>query len=146
LVCLDTSVWMKYLAPDELDAAATRLIDGAIREEAHLVAPAFAWAEIGSVLRKKVRASLITADEASALWSAFLKLPLEYVDEPNLRARAWELAAAFALPTLYDAAFLACTEVVPAPGATDREFWTADRELLRQLGASRPAYVRELGK
>jgi predicted nucleic acid-binding protein len=79
------------------------------------------------------------------LWDHFLDLPIEYVDDHVLRSRAWKMAQQWRLPTLYDAAFLACTELVPAARDAERQFWTSDRELLRSLGTPRPAYVRELG-
>jgi predicted nucleic acid-binding protein len=87
---------------------------------------------------------LLQPDDAVAIWLAFLDLPIEYVDLPGLRVRAWEIAERTELPTLYDAAFLACTEVAPADEPAAREFWTADAELLDYLGVNRPAYVRQL--
>ncbi len=49
--CLDTSVFIKYLCPDEQEDLATELVSNAIFQR--LVAPSFLWAEIASVLRKK---------------------------------------------------------------------------------------------
>jgi len=109
------------------------------------VAPEWQWAEIGSVLRKKVRRSLLTADEAQGVWDDFLRLPIEAVGGRALASRAWDVARLFDLPTLYDAAMLACVDVASAPDGTAREFWTADAELVRRLGSDRPASVRVLG-
>jgi predicted nucleic acid-binding protein len=145
LVCLDTSVLIRCLATDEQTPAAVRLLETAVRDGADLVAPAFAWAEVASVLRKKLRAGLLQPDEAHALWTAFLDLPIAYLDTRPLRERAWVLAEQYALPTLYDAAFLACTELAPAPPTAEREFWTADAVLVQQLGPQSPGYVRQLG-
>jgi predicted nucleic acid-binding protein len=111
-----------------------------------LVDPAFAWAEVGSVLRQKVRQGLLAPEQARELWIKFGQMPIEFIDSPALRARACEIAEGCALPTLYDAAHLACTELTPAPGTVVREFWTADQELLRSLGTTRPPYVRHLVK
>lgn len=146
LVCFDTNIYIKYLTPDEQEEAATRLVLTALQGKALIVAPSWARAEVGSVLRKKVRARLLRQDEADVLWTAFLNLPIDFVDLPALWTRAWEIAARYELPTLYDAAFLACTEVVGLPTGVVREFWTADHELLRQLRVSTPTYVRELGQ
>ncbi len=55
--------------------------------------------------------------------------------------RAWQLAEQFAQPTLYDAAYLAVTELLDGPS---RSFWTADKQLLAALGADRPSYVHHL--
>ncbi|MDP9371980.1 MAG: type II toxin-antitoxin system VapC family toxin [Chloroflexota bacterium] len=145
IYCLDTGVLIKFLVaeePAELSDAAAQLVLRALTN-GRLVAPAFAWAEVGSVLRKKVRQGLLQREQAGALWIRFGQLPIEFIEDPSLRTRAWEIAGQYALPTLYDAAFLACTEVASGTAAT-REFWTADEELLRALEANEPPYVRRL--
>jgi len=144
VLCLDTSVLVKYFSPDEQELAATSLVDTALRSGVPLTAPFWFWAEIGSVLRKKLRAGLLLPRQASAIWDAVQQLPIDFYDDPAMRQRAWEIADRFKLPTLYDAAFLACTELAPALEGAQREFWTADAQLLRHLGAEKPAYVRDL--
>lgn len=143
-LCLDTSILIKYLTPDEQEEAVTSLVLAALQDGSRLVAPAWAWAEVGSVLRKKVRMGLLERDEAHQLWTAFQNLPIEYVETPELRTRTWEIASRYGLPTLYDAAFLACAEIATAPGGTPGEFWTADTVLLNQLGDQKPTYVKSL--
>lgn len=148
VVCPDSGVWVKSLLAEEpasLSEAAVQLLQRTLTAD-RLVAPSFAWAEVGSVLRKKVRQGQILGEEADTLWASFGKLPIEFIEGPALRTRAWELAAQYGLPTLYDAAFLACTELAAGPPGVARTFWTADRELLRALGRQRPAYVHELGE
>jgi predicted nucleic acid-binding protein len=88
-----------------------------------------------------VRQGILSREEANALWDEFSHVPIVYLDFPELRARTWELAEQHGLLTLYDAAFLACTELCPADEPTVREFWTADQRLLADLGARRPGYV-----
>lgn len=147
VICLDTVVWIKFLVTEEplaLSDAATLLVHRALTT-ARLVAPAFAWAEVGSVLRKKVRQAHLRGEEAEELWDRFLQIPIDYLETPELRKRAWEIAERYTLATLYDAAFLASTELAPVSDGALREFWTSDEELLRALGADRPGYVRQLG-
>lgn len=139
-LCLDTSVLIQYLVPEGLQVHAEILVLEAVENTVRIVAPALAWAEIGSVLRKKIRAGLITAEEAQGCFDDFCQLPIEYIDTEQIRAKAWEIAEQYQLPTLYDAAFLACTESV----GVGCQFWTADKTLLNQLG-KKLAYVRELG-
>lgn len=146
LICLDTSVIIKYLTPEEHKEEATDLVLNAILDGVRLVAPAWVWAEVGTVLRKKVRAGLVTSEAADTVWESFRRLPIESVERPNLATRAWEIAKRYNLPTLYDAAFMACVEVVPAADGAIRQFWTADSALVRQLGGEKPAYVRVLGE
>lgn len=144
-LCLDTGVWIKLLVIEELALylAARRLLARALAT-GRLILPAFAWAEVGSVLRKKIRQGAVTPDEAAAQWSRFGDLPIEFTDSAALRSRAWEIARQYALPTLYDAAFLACAEVTAATPQATVEFWTTDEALLRSLGSNRPPYMRLL--
>ncbi len=51
--CLDSSVLVSYLVPDEQEPQADTLVLEVVSGATRLVAPAFAWAEIGSVLQKK---------------------------------------------------------------------------------------------
>lgn len=60
-------------------------------------------------------------------------------------SRTWEIAARHDLSTIYDAAYLACTEVAPGQPGIIREFWTTDETLVRSLGATLPEYVRLVG-
>ena len=67
--CLDTSVLIKFLVaeePEELGDAVQRLVLRVLLN-GRLVAPAWAWAEVGSVLRKKVRMGLLQPEEAQDL-------------------------------------------------------------------------------
>jgi predicted nucleic acid-binding protein len=147
VVCFDTDVVIKFLIseePVELREAATTVVRRALNS-GRLVAPAFAWAEVGTVLRKKVRQRQTTAELADLLWRTYSELPIDFVDSPALRLRAWQISKQCELPTLYDASFLACIETATAADSASREFWTADERLVRSLGGNRPAYVRLLG-
>ena len=137
VLCLDTNVLVSYLVADENSPQADALVLEAVLGIARLVIPAFAWAEVGSVLRKKVRMGLLTIEEAQGCFEDFSNLPIDYINGESVRARSWELAEQYQLPTLYDAAFLACAESESA------EFWTTDEVLLRKLSPC-PSYVHQL--
>jgi predicted nucleic acid-binding protein len=139
VLCLDTSVWIPYLVPEVYQSQAVTLVAEALSLNIRLVAPAFAWAEVGSVLRKKTRLGVITTEEALGFFEDFCELPIDYIEEEAMRSKSWEIAEKYGLSTLYDAAFLACAEM------TSAEFWTADAALVRQV-TPRPAYLREIGE
>jgi predicted nucleic acid-binding protein len=139
LLCIDTSVWIPYLVPEVYQLQARTLLTEALSLNLRLVSPAFAWAEVGSVLRKKTRLGVITTEEAQGFFEDFCELPIDYIEEEVIRTRTWEIAEQYGLSTLYDAAFLACAEI------TSAEFWTADAALVRQL-TPRPVYLREIGE
>ena len=135
--CIDTSLWIPYLLPESLQPQARELITPWLVSSEYLVAPAFAWAEVGSVLRKKVRLGLITPDQATGFYDDFCQMPINYLDSETVHTKTWELAKQFSLATLYDATFLAVAEVESA------EFWTADQSLINTLKPC-PAYVHIL--
>jgi predicted nucleic acid-binding protein len=135
--CIDTSVWIPYLLPETLQPQARNLITPLLTSNQRLVAPAFAWTEVGSVLRKKVRLGVITAAEAAGFYDDFCQMPIDYLDSDRIRTKTYEIAEQFSLATLYDAAFLAVAELESA------EFWTADRSLLNTLTPC-PVYVKKL--
>jgi predicted nucleic acid-binding protein len=64
-------------------------------------------------------------------------LPIDYIEDEVIRVKSWEIAEKYGLSTLYDAAFLACSEM------TSAEFWTADAALVKQL-TPKPIYLREI--
>lgn len=142
LVTLDSSVLVKLFIREEGSDAAARLVTDRVEANDPIVAPSWAWAEVGSALARRLGA--LAKRDADALWHGFLDLPIVYVDDHAIRDRAWEIARAFDMPTLYDAAFMAVTELAAGPAA--RTFWTADGELVRRLGPRRPSYVRELSE
>jgi len=134
VLCLDSSVIIPYLVPEEHSQKAEALIQEAISSSIQVVVPCFAWAEVGSVLLKKVRRGLLTTEESQACFKDFQQLPLEFIEHPDLRNKAWAIATEHDLGTLYDAAFLACAEHCSA------EFWTADQALVNSLSPC-PTYV-----
>jgi predicted nucleic acid-binding protein len=137
VLCLDSSVLIPYLTPEEHSEKAERLILDAIAFSIPMVAPCFAWAEVGSVLRKKVRRGLLTEEESEDCFEDFQQLPLEFIVHPAVSTKAWAIATQYKLATLYDAAFLACAEHCGA------EFWTADQVLIKSLLPC-PKYIRSL--
>jgi predicted nucleic acid-binding protein len=146
LCCFDTSIVVMALTeevPVEASASAARLLDRAVIS-GRLVAPAWAWAETGSALRKKVRQRLLSEAEAEDFWQTFCQLPIEYLQSAELRAQAWIIARRYNLLTLYDASFLACIEIQDQEVQSTAEFWTADAQLVRDLGSAIPPYIHTI--
>ena len=140
---LDTSVLVKALVPEPGSDRAAALLARAVGANGRLVAPAFSWTEVGSVLLKKVRTGEMDSKGAGDLWADVLGLGIEYLDGDSIREAAWRIASEYGLPSLYDAAFLATAEVLCAQGS-GVEFWTADLDLVGALGSKAPAYVHVL--
>ncbi|MGE5580664.1 MAG: type II toxin-antitoxin system VapC family toxin [Bacillota bacterium] len=90
--CLDSSVLVKILVPEEGSDVATAVLRQAIESGCRVIAPAFAWAEVGTTLRKKIKAGLITPAEAGTAWARFMSLDIEYLNDPVIREMAWLLS------------------------------------------------------
>lgn len=144
LVTLDSSILVKLFILEEGSEAAARLVSDRVAANDTIVAPSWAWAEVGNALARRARPPMVTRRDADALWHEFLDMPITYLDDVGIRERTWQIARELDLPALYDAAFMAVTEL--APGPAERTFWTADSAFIRQLGPKRPSYVRELSE
>lgn len=142
--CLDTSVLVKAFVPEEGSAEAMDLLREAVSSGSRLIAPAFAWAEVGTVFLKKIRAGLLTEAEASTAWDRFASLSIDYLQDTLVQRMAWDTSLRYQLPTMYDASFLAVCDRVTTESPGLLEFWTADRRLLEDLGSSPPPYLKLL--
>jgi predicted nucleic acid-binding protein len=144
-ICLDSSVLVKVLVPEEDSDRATALLQKIIESRQIIVLPAFAWAEIGTVLRKKRRKGELTTTEADELWQEFRQFPgIEYLtDDSVIMDHTWKISRYFDFPTLYDAAFLAVAEIIAERTGETCEYWTADEKLVNQLNGRRE-YVRSI--
>lgn len=143
-ICLDSSVLVKVLTPEEDSDRATALLQKTIKDRQVIVLPSFAWAEIGTVLRKKRRKGDLTLAEADELLQEFQQFPgLEYLQDEFVIERSWKISRYFDLPTLYDAAFLAVAEIVAERTREPCQYWTADEKLVNHLNG-RKDYVHRL--
>lgn len=142
--CLDTSILVKLLVPEEGSSEAASLMRRIIGRGCRVVAPAFSWAEVGTVLRKKLRLGLISQPEAEEAWTQFMALSIDYIDDDRVRRATWRICTQLGLPTMYDAAFLAVSQTTMEDSQSLVEFWTADGELVASLGEPAPQYVNLL--
>lgn len=145
-ICLDSSVLIKLLMFEEGSEAAENLLEAAVDSNLKVILPAFAWVEVGSVLRQKVKKGELSSEEAEEAWQIFQEFKLiTYLESDEIRQLAWKIAIEYDLSTLYDAAYLAVTEIATKNSKTGPcEFWTADKKLFNTVKGSRN-YVRLLG-
>jgi predicted nucleic acid-binding protein len=146
-VCLDSSVLIKVLTWEEGSELAARLLERIFESNQVVVLSGFAWAEVGSVLRQKVTRKEIEPDEADAAWEKFCGLRLLVCREgENLWNLAWRISVEENLPTLYDAAYLAVSELAAKESDGGKcLFWTADEKLANSV-QGRKNYIRVLSK
>jgi predicted nucleic acid-binding protein len=138
MICVDSSVAAQWFFTEDHSAQADSLLQAALASQEPIVAPPLLPSEIMNLLRQRQRAGALTLPQAQALLSQFLAVPISLRFPRRMYRRILELADQYALPAVYDAHYLALSELL---GAT---FWTDDQRLLRALGTTLP-FVRWIG-
>jgi predicted nucleic acid-binding protein len=126
-VCIDAGLAIKLVLQESDSARADQLFAKWKAEETRLIVPAFAPAEIDSIIRQRVARGEITEEQAETYFQAAVGLPIEFPVEPTLRLHAWKIARQFSFVHVYDAVYLALAELRGC------QFWTADRRLFDQV-------------
>jgi len=137
-VCVDASLVLAWLLPEQLSGAAFILKELWDEEGAELIAPPLVQMEVPSGLRQAVYRGRITLDEGDEALKAFLEMDIRIRQPDGLLGRAWELGKTVNAPRLYDLYYLALAEMERC------ELWTADRRLVN-LAGSRSAAVKWIG-
>lgn len=122
-VCVDASVLIHWLVPQQSDPRVYELVDGWIEDGVELIGPALLLSEVISVLRHQAHKGTLDAADAERLVWLFLRLGIRRIDNFTLYQRAFELATRFGHARAYDAHYLAAAEQEGC------ELWTADRPL-----------------
>lgn len=145
-ICVDTSVLVKLFFEEDDSFKAKVLMQKIIEDNQIIAVPSFAWAEVGSIFRKKVRKKELSTQDALEMWTSFRSFPgIVYVEDDNVMDLAWRISSYFDLPTMYDAAFLAVAEGIADKTGEICEYWTADERLVNSLRGKK-IYVNFLGE
>jgi predicted nucleic acid-binding protein len=137
-VCVDASIAVKIVSPEELRPVAIQLWQSWLDQDREIVAPyLFEYEVTSALLRKAVRGAL-SLDEARRALHAALGMKVTLLDPPGLSEQALELAVRFNRPAAYDAHYLALAEQLRCP------FWTADERLCIAVRSDFP-YIQWLG-
>lgn len=127
LLVVDSSVVAKWLFLEPLTHQALAVRSDWELSTIDLIAPALMLTEVGNVIWKKRRASLITEEEGTSAISNLLALEVPTVQASILLPRAYSLARLYDR-TVYDALYLALAERAEA------RFITADLSLCNAVG------------
>lgn len=122
---LDASVVIKWFVPEELSAEARRWR----KAKGSLHVPDFFVVEMTNILWKKVLRSELTRDDADAIVTTLLELPLTAHSAVRLLPAAFDLACQLNR-TVYDCLYLALAIQIGG------RFVTADRRLVNSLAAT----------
>ena len=131
-VCVDSNLALKLVLAEEDSQLAEALWAHFSGHGTEVVAPPLLWYEATSVLRNKVFSGRLSIERGRRGLGIILDMSITSDASPGLHQEAWELAAELALPSAYDAHYLALAQ------SLDRQFWTADGRLHRAVSQDLP--------
>jgi len=130
LVCVDASIIISLVTSETQSQKALELWTKWMQEDTHVVAPSLLNYEVTSALRRKVARGIMAYEDARRSLEAFSSLDIEFLDQPGLFLRAYDIAFRLNLPTAYDAFYLAVSEMLEC------KFWTSDERLYNAVSGS----------
>ncbi|MGB2694643.1 MAG: type II toxin-antitoxin system VapC family toxin [Dehalococcoidia bacterium] len=131
-VCVDASVVVAWLVPQQADPHVYELFDGWVDEGIELVGPALLYSEVVSVLRHQVHKGTLDEADAERLVRLLLRFGIRRIDNVSIYRRAYQLATRFGHDRAYDAHYLAVAEQEGC------ELWTRDRPLYKTVQQEMP--------
>lgn len=139
---IDASVAVSLVILEVHTGTARSLVRDAANTGEQLAAPPHFRGEVINGIYQKVRSTDPTKHideiEARLAITSFLRLQIDVLSPAGLYERAFDLARAYGLPSIYDGLYVALADLVGG------DLWTADRRLLQALGGQL-ANVRWLG-
>jgi predicted nucleic acid-binding protein len=139
-VCVDASLALKWILPEDLSGLADALLEAWRRDEVTLFAPSIFQAEVTSIIRERAFRGDISIAGADTLLESALRWPITVpASFPRLQRIALGYAHRFNRPKAYDAQYLALAEVLGC------ELWTGDRRLVNSLQGALP-WVKWVGE
>lgn len=131
-VCVDASLVLHLILPDEHDAGVESLWQGWAAAGVAVIGPHLLYSEVTSVIRLRVATGRLTVDEGDGAFAAFNALGIARVDRDDLHVRAWQLAKQYQTRRAYDMTYLALAQL------EDLELWTGDERLVNTIGGRDP--------
>lgn len=131
-VCVDASLVLHLVLPDERDAGTEALWQAWAVAGVEVIGPALLYAEVTSVIRLRVMTGRLTANEGDEAFASFNALGIARVDRDDLHLRAWALAKQYQTRRAYDMTYLALAQL------EDLELWTGDERLVNTIGRHDP--------
>ena len=136
-VCVDASVAVKWVLPEEHSREALSFYEDAAASQTEVIAPPHLPVEVANAVWRKVARELITFEEALEALSTFGRFRVGLMIPPDLLVEAVRLAQDAKRPTVYDTTYVALAQL------TGCELWTADLTLINAL-AGRAPWVRSI--
>jgi predicted nucleic acid-binding protein len=124
-VVVDASLAFKWLVSEENSDKARAISRSWANEGIQAAAPYLMQVEVANVLHRWVVRGELSVEDTIRLLEYLLASGIELRDEPDLHARALQLASQLRQGAIYDAHYLALADILGC------EFWTADERFYR---------------
>ena len=125
IVVVDASLAFKWLVrednSDQAQAISRSWADNGIQTAAPHLLPV----EVANALHRRVVLGELTVEDAMRLLEHLLASGIELREDPNLHARAMQIAGQLRQGAVYDAHYLALADILGC------EYWTADERFYR---------------
>ena len=122
-VVVDASLALKWIEQEPYSAEASALLENWRLRHCRLLAPALFAYEATNAIAKRVKRAQMTLEAGKQRLAALLENGPALEQDPGINLRALEIMERFALPSAYDAHYLALAETRQC------ECWTADERL-----------------
>lgn len=124
-VVVDASLAFKWLGSEENSDKARALSRTWADEGIQATAPYLMPVEVTNILHRRVVRGELSLEDSIRLLEHLLASGIELRDEPDLHARALQLASQLRQGAIYDSHYLALADILGC------EFWTADEKFYR---------------
>ena len=124
-VVVDASLAFKWLVSEENSDKARAISRSWANEGIQAAAPYLMPVELTNALHRRVMRGELSVEDAIRLLEYLLASGIELRDDPDLHARALQLASQLRQGAVYDAHYLALADILGC------EFWTADERFYR---------------
>ena len=138
-VVVDASLAIKWVLNEPYAEEALALASEWAAAEIRPVAPCLLLAEATNVLHRRAVLGHISPSQAKQLLSGLLNMGIEVRESPQIHLRALELAQELQTPAVYDAHYLALSDILEC------DLWTADERFFNSVKERQPR-VRWLGQ
>ena len=125
IVVVDASLAFKWLVSEENSDLAHSISRSWADNGIQAAAPHLMPVEVANALHRRVVRGELTVEDAVRLLEYLLASGIELRDEPNLHARALQVASQLDQGAVYDAHYLALADILGC------EYWTADERFYR---------------
>lgn len=130
MLCVDASLVLMLLLPDEASEVTETLWARWEEDGTVILGPALLYAEVPSVLRRVVYLGRISREEGDQAFETFCNMGITVSARPDLHLIAWDLAKAHDRSRVYDSFYLAAAQ------AEGCDLWTGDRRLVNAVNLS----------